>query len=208
MKKSSELADILLVQQYQAGDDKSFGVIFSKYHASIEMLIRTYVQDEDIAQDLTQDVFEKALTWIKNNSYDADGGIKPWLVRIATNICMDYFRKQQRVRKTIDAFPLSEINDDNETMEMFDDYYYRDIERILINKDCRDEAVMLIRCLCPEQKEVLLMRYYCNLSFRQITEVFGESINTTLGRMRYALRNLQKLQKTMMQKEATVLLSA
>jgi RNA polymerase sigma-70 factor (ECF subfamily) len=142
------------------------------------------VKDSYIAEDLLQDTFIKAITTIKTNRYNEEGKFLPWIVRIAHNLAIDYFRKEKRYPTVI----LEDGSNVFNTLNFSED----SAESIQIKMETHEKLKEMIQKLPEQQKEVLLMRHYADMSFQEIAEATGVSINTALGRMRYALINLRK----------------
>jgi RNA polymerase sigma-70 factor (ECF subfamily) len=143
------------------------------------------VKDRDVAEDLFQDTFIKVINTLKGKNYNEEGKFLPWVMRIAHNIVIDYFRKAKKMQTT------SGGNDWNifDSLNVFDDTVHDKMEKKQVRADVRK----LIEKLPDDQREVLVMRHYEDLSFKEIAEISNISINTALGRMRYALINLRKL---------------
>lgn len=179
-------ADHTLIEQFQAGNTTSFNLITKRYQSSVYDAILKQMQDSDLAKDLTQDTFVRAFEYLRNpaKQYDATGSLHNWLKRIAYNICMDHFRKASRTPFMIPVENL--ITDDDIAMP----HYQKSPEELQIDAEWQTIIHACIKELPDEQKEVLLMRMYSNLSFKEIALLSDVSINTALGRMRYALRRL------------------
>jgi RNA polymerase sigma-70 factor (ECF subfamily) len=145
------------------------------------------VKDKDLADDLFQDTFIKVINTLRSGSYNEEGKFLQWVMRIAHNLIIDHFRKSNRI-------PVIN-NSKNEDFNIFDTLEITDksIEEQIITNQIHKDLRKLIEYLPPEQKEVLYMRHYAEMSFKDIAEVTNVSINTALGRMRYALINLRKL---------------
>jgi RNA polymerase sigma-70 factor (ECF subfamily) len=154
------------------------------------------VKDKQLADDIFQDTFIKVINTIKAGSYKEEGKFIQWVMRIAHNLIIDHFRKSKRI-------PVVDNNHDD--YDIFDTIRLKDpsIEERIIRDQIHQDVRNLIEYLPPEQKEVLYMRHYCNMSFKDIAEQTDVSINTALGRMRYALINMRKLIK-----EKNVILTA
>jgi RNA polymerase sigma factor (sigma-70 family) len=146
------------------------------------------VKDKQLADDIFQDTFIKVIKTIRSGAYKEEGKFIQWVMRIAHNLIIDYFRKAKRI-------PL--INNDNSEFDIFDTIKFTDpsIEEQIITDQIHEDVRSLIELLPAEQKEVLFMRHYAEMSFKDIAEQTDVSINTALGRMRYALINLRKLIK-------------
>jgi RNA polymerase sigma factor (sigma-70 family) len=181
---------------HSATDQELIGRYLAGNHSSLERLIRRHknrvfayilmiVKDKELAEDLFQDTFIKVINTIRSGSYKEEGKFIQWVMRIAHNLIIDYFRKAKRI-------PLVENRDD---FDIFDKVKIpvESIEERLVTEQIHRDVKKLIDYLPKEQREVLLMRHYGDMSFKDIAEVTNVSINTALGRMRYALINLRKL---------------
>lgn len=173
-----------LVARYRGGDESAFAELLSKYQSKVYTTIYVIVKDRYLAEDLCQDVFIKAIDKIKAGKYNDEGKFGPWIGRIAHNLAIDYFRKNKRnpVITTEDGSPV--FSD----MEFVESSYEDKQMKLEMNARLRS----LIETLPENQKEVLKMRHFAEMSFQEIAEQTGVSINTALGRMRYALINLRK----------------
>lgn len=179
------LSDAALINAYKKGNLQAFEIILSKYKDPIYQTIYMLVRDIALAEDLFQEVFIKIIQTIRKGNYTEEGKFLPWASRIARNLCMDYFRKQKATAlKTIDVASPAAKN-----------YAYQDLNTLQILEQMQSAEIVhvLIEQLPNEQKQVIQMRFYEDLSFKEIAEQTGCSINTALGRMRYALINLRKL---------------
>lgn len=180
-----QIPDALLVQDYVAGNEEALATLIKRHESKIYGFIYSKVSDRDVSNDIFQDTFIKVINTLKSNSYNEEGKFLPWVMRIAHNLVIDYFRKNKKMplyRETEEFSVFSIITDDSLTIE---------------NKLIADQVELDIRKLIEElpedQKEVLVMRMYKDMSFKEISEITGVSINTSLGRMRYALMNLRKV---------------
>ncbi|MEY4282413.1 MAG: hypothetical protein RLZ39_1825 [Bacteroidota bacterium] len=179
------LSDAALINAYKKGNLQAFEIILSKYKDPIYQTIYMLVRDIALAEDLFQEVFIKIIQTIRKGNYTEEGKFLPWASRIARNLCMDYFRKQKATAlKTMDVASPAAKN-----------YAYQDLNTLQILEQMQSAEIVhaLIEQLPNEQKQVIQMRFYEDLSFKEIAEQTGCSINTALGRMRYALINLRKL---------------
>lgn len=185
---NSQRNDSELVSLYIAGDEKAFEVLVNRHKNRVFTSIMLIVKDNDVAEDLLQDSFIKAIHTMKGGRYNEEGKFSSWISRIAHNLAIDYFRKEKRnptsqIEDNIKAFnSLSYAEDSAETLQIKEETFAR-------LKD-------MIELLPENQKEVLIMRHYADMSFQEIAEATGVSINTALGRMRYALINLRKKMST------------
>jgi RNA polymerase sigma factor (sigma-70 family) len=184
-KELSRLNDMTLVQAFMDGNDKCFNVLLARYKSKIFTTIYLIVKDRDIAEDLFQDVMMKIVRMIRAGKYNDEGKFLPWAARIARNLAIDYFRKNQRA-------PFQRETEDYETLAKLGKSEGGAEENIIKDENARYLRV-LIQQLPDKQREVLVMRSYADLSFKEIAELTNVSINTALGRMRYALINLKKL---------------
>ncbi|MGB1284526.1 MAG: RNA polymerase sigma factor [Polaribacter sp.] len=177
--------DSTLVSSYIQGDESSLSVLIKKHQQRLYSFIYSKIQDRDITEDIFQDTFIKVIRTLKKGNYNEEGKFLPWVMRISHNLVIDYFRKSNRMPsfKNTDEFDIfSVLGDGNLNAE-------KQIIQDQIFSDVRD----LVQELPEEQKEVLVMRMYKDMSFKEISENTGVSINTALGRMRYALINMRKL---------------
>ena len=182
---SDQTPDALLVKNYVAGDEKSLSTLINRHQSKIYGFIYSKISDRDITDDIFQDTFIKVIKTLKSNSYNEEGKCLPWVMRIAHNLVIDHFRRNKKMpmyRETEEFSIFSVMSDNSLTIEnqMISDQVETDLKRI-------------IEELPEDQKEVLVMRMYQDLSFKEISELTGVSINTALGRMRYALMNLRKV---------------
>jgi RNA polymerase sigma-70 factor (ECF subfamily) len=179
------LSDSELVALYLKGDSKSFEALIQKHKNKIYAFILSKIRNRDLAEDIFQDTFIKVINSLQKGKYNEEGKFLPWVMRIANNLVIDYFRKSKKMRTIAptDDFDIFDILQDGE----------KNIEDNLVNNQIHKDLRKLIEHLPENQKKVLKMRYYAELSFKEISESTGVSINTALGRMRYALINLRKL---------------
>ena len=180
-----QVADSILVQNYISGDEKSLEILINRHNQRLTSFIYSKVLDRAIAEDIFQDTFIKVIKTLKRGAYNEEGKFLPWVMRIAHNLIIDHFRRNKRMPK----FEGSE--DFNIFSVLGDDKL--DAERQLIKDQIDSDLGLLIEELPDDQKEVLIMRIYKDMSFKEISENTEVSINTALGRMRYALINLRKI---------------
>jgi RNA polymerase sigma-70 factor (ECF subfamily) len=183
----SKLSDQVLVKKYINGDNYSFEVLLNRHKSRVFAFIMSKIKNKDLSEDIFQDTYVKVVNSLQKGKYNEEGKFLPWVMRIAHNLVIDHFRKQKKmhmVRSNNDFDIFDVIKDDNINV---DDRLIRD----QIFSDLRS----LINLLPNDQKEVLMMRYFEEMSFKKIAEHFDISINTALGRMRYALINLRVLKK-------------
>ena len=184
---SSNLSDQELVKKYINGDNYSFEVLLNRHKNRVFAFIMSKIKNKDLSEDIFQDTYVKVVNSLQKGKYNEEGKFLPWVMRIAHNLVIDHFRKQKKmhmVRSNNDFDIFDIIKDDSINV---DDRLIRD----QIFNDLR----ALIDSLPSDQKEVLKMRYFEEMSFKKIAEYFDISINTALGRMRYALINLRVLSK-------------
>ncbi|MDP4600515.1 MAG: sigma-70 family RNA polymerase sigma factor [Polaribacter sp.] len=178
-------SDSLLVKNYILGDESSLEILIKKHQQRLFSFIYSKVKDKDVANDIFQDTFIKVIKTLKKGNYNEEGKFLPWVMRIAHNLIIDYFRKNNRMPnfKNSDEFDIFSIISDDSL----------NVEKQIIQEQIFDDVRELINELPEEQKEVLIMRMYRDMSFKEISDNTGVSINTALGRMRYALINMRKL---------------
>ncbi len=177
-------SDSQLVSLYQSGNEGAFEVLLHRHKSRVYTAIYFIVKDRYVAEDLLQDTFIKAVNVIKGGRYNEEGKFLPWLSRIAHNLAIDHFRSRKR-------HPEVTLEDGS---RVFDSMQFAEnsFETIQMRQDTKARVRALIKELPNEQKEVLIMRHYLQMSFQEIADRTGVSINTALGRMRYALINLRK----------------
>ncbi|MGL4630054.1 MAG: RNA polymerase sigma factor [Leadbetterella sp.] len=174
-----------LLSAYIQGDESAFATLVNRYSSKIYTTIYLVVRDKEIAEDLVQDTFIKAIRTLKEGRYNEEGKFLPWILRIAHNLAIDYFRRAKRYPSVVFEDGSNVFN----SLNFADD----SIESLQITKESHEHLRSMIKQLPPQQREVLILRHYEDLSFQEIAETTGVSINTALGRMRYALINLRKL---------------
>lgn len=181
-----QLSDDELVQSFYEGNQEAFKELLERHQEHVFRYILSIIKNESLANDFFQDTFVKAILFIKQNRYSHNGRFLQWIMRIAHNILMDYFRKEQ--------LEIS-IQYTEKSYDLLNNIRLADVsmEEMLIQLQSENEIRSMITLLPKTQQEVVLMRYYQNLSFKEIADKTGVSINTALGRMRYALSNLRKL---------------
>lgn len=179
------LQDSVLVSNYIKGDECALGVLIERHKQRIYSFIYSKVLDRDITEDIFQDTFIKVIRTLKKGNYNEEGKFLPWVMRISHNLVIDHFRKNNRM-------PKYDNNGDFNIFSVLSDTNLNAENRI-IKSQVENDVRRLVEELPADQKEVLLMRMYQDLSFKEISEKTGVSINTALGRMRYALINLRKV---------------
>lgn len=179
------IPDAVLVKNYVDGDENALSVLIKRHQSKIYGFIYSKVTDRDIADDIFQDTFIKVIKTLKSNAYNEEGKFLPWVMRISHNLIVDHFRRNKKMpmfRET-EEFSIFSIMTDNSP----------NVENRIITEQVESDLQRLIEELPDDQKEVLQMRIYQDLSFKEIADLTGVSINTALGRMRYALMNLRKV---------------
>jgi RNA polymerase sigma-70 factor (ECF subfamily) len=179
------LQDSVLVSNYIKGDESALGILIERHKQRIYSFIYSKVLDRDITEDIFQDTFIKVIKTLKRGSYNEEGKFLPWVMRISHNLVIDHFRKNNRM-------PKYDNNGDFNIFSVLSDTNLN-AENKIIKTQVENDVRRLVDELPADQKEVLLMRMYQDLSFKEISEKTGVSINTALGRMRYALINLRKV---------------
>ena len=179
------IADAQLVSNYIKGDEYALEILISRHKQKIYSFIYSKVYDRDITEDIFQDTFIKVIRTLKRGAYNEEGKFLPWVMRIAHNLVIDFFRKNSRMPKFDNSgeFSIFSVLSDSSL----------NAEKQLIKTQVEKDVKRLVEELPEDQKEVLLMRIYDDMSFKEISDKTGVSINTALGRMRYALINLRKI---------------
>ena len=180
-----QIDDSILVRDYISGDEKALEILIKRHNQRITSFIYSKVMDRDVSEDIFQDTFIKVIKTLKKGNYSEEGKFLPWVMRIAHNLIIDYFRKNKRL-------PKFEGSDDFNIFALISDDKLN-AEKQIIKDQIDSNLELLIEELPDDQREVLVMRIYKDMSFKEISENTGVSINTALGRMRYALINLRKI---------------
>jgi RNA polymerase sigma-70 factor (ECF subfamily) len=185
MMRDNNTPDSKLVSDYINGNEISLEILIKRHQQRLFSFIYSKVKNKDITEDIFQDTFIKVIRTLKKGNYNEEGKFLPWVVRISHNLIIDYFRKSNRMPKfrNTDEFDIFSVIGDG----------VLNAERKIIKEQIHEDVRELINELPEEQKQVLVMRMYNDMSFNEISENTGVSINTALGRMRYALINLRKL---------------
>jgi len=184
---SKVLNDQQLVHAYLEGNEKAFELLLSRHKRKVWSHIYLLVRDRELTEDLFQEAFIKVVHTLKSGKYNEEGKFLPWVMRIAHNLVIDHFR---RVKK----MPLVRSNDDHDVFATIAQPG-KNVEQQMVNVQIDADVRKLIDSLPGEQREVVLMRTYLGMSFKEIAEHTEVSINTALGRMRYALINMRKMIK-------------
>ena len=187
MKNFNALTDEELALAYIDGDNSAFDELLSRNQGKLFSYILFVVRDEDKANDLFQETFVKVITKLHEKRYVDSGKFSAWIMRIAHNVMMDWYR-EQRARNLIE---LSEENNLSNLSK--NDILEINVENRYVNDQIMTDVKKMMNMLPPTQREVVFMRFYQNLSFKEIAELTGVSINTSLGRMRYAILNLRRM---------------
>ncbi|GAA4282115.1 sigma-70 family RNA polymerase sigma factor [Gaetbulibacter aestuarii] len=179
------IPDATLVRNYMSGQEAALEILILRHKQKIYSFIYSKVFDSDIAEDIFQDTFIKVIRTLKRGAYNEEGKFLPWVMRIAHNLVIDHFRKSNRMPKFDNAgeFNIFSVLSDSTL----------NAEKRIIKAQVEDDVRRLVDELPDDQRDVLMMRIYKDMSFKEISERTGVSINTALGRMRYALINLRKI---------------
>ena len=183
----SNLSDKELVSKYVKGDIYSFEILLSRHKNRVFAFIMSKIKNKEISDDIFQDTYVKVVNSLQKGKYNEEGKFLPWVMRIAHNLVIDHFRKQKKMQ-------MIRSNNDFDIFDVIKDSKINADEK-LIKDQIFNDLNLLVDKLPNDQKKVLKMRYYEELSFKKIAEHFDISINTALGRMRYALINLRALSK-------------
>ena len=187
MSKQLGPDDSVLITLYRNGNEAAFNLLVDRYHSKVFTTIFLIVKDQDVAEDLLQDVFVKVLHTLNSDKYNEEGKFQPWVMRIAHNLAIDHFRKAKR-------HPTILLEDGSNVFNSLS--FAEDSSE---EQRIKEETLAFVRNLIDElpeaQKEVVIMRHYLDMSFQEIAEQTGVSINTALGRMRYALNHIRKKMK-------------
>ena len=183
--KKSKATDAVLVTSYLQGDESALSTLITRHKQRIYSFIYSKVFDRDVAEDVFQDTFIKVINSLKRGKYNEEGKFLPWVMRISHNLVIDHFRKNNRM-------PKFENNTDFNIFSVLSDTALN-AENTIIKGQIASDVRRLVDELPEDQKQVLMMRIYKDMSFKEISKQTGVSINTALGRMRYALINLRKV---------------
>lgn len=184
--KESLLNDQELVQAYIKGDQTAIEILINRHRSKVFTYILLTIKNQQLAEDLFQETFIKVIQSLRSGKYRDNGKFLSWVIRIAHNLVIDHFRKEKQ---------MNSVSNDDTEVDLFNSRKYSDmnIEEYIIGNQIRAELRTLINELPDDQREVVLLRHYGELSFKEIAEQTNVSINTALGRMRYALINLRKM---------------
>lgn len=183
--KKQEISDKVLVSRYMKGDESALTVLILRHKQKVFTSIMMFTKNQSLAEDIFQDTFIKVIETLKRGKYYEDGKFLPWVMRISYNLCIDHYRKSKRTptitnTEGFDIFNVLKFSEEN-------------AEDIMIKNQTNAKVRKLIDLLPPEQKETVILRHYANMSFKEISGITNVSINTALGRMRYALINMRKM---------------
>ena len=191
MKAINSLEDSQLICMYKKGDEAAFAVLLHRYKERIFRFIYSKIRDKKLSEDIFQDAFIKIIKTIKSGSYNEEGKFLPWAMRISHNLVIDYFRKTSRVKFVSES---SSVREDFNIFHLISSEE-QSIEEKITTSEILNQMVELVDYLPESQKRILKMRIFQEYSFKEIANIEEVSINTALGRMRYALINLRKLIK-------------
>jgi RNA polymerase sigma-70 factor (ECF subfamily) len=184
MRAHQFVLDNDLVRMFQNGEESALESLISRYKEKIFSTIFYLVKDKQLAEDLFQDVFIKIIDKLRSKNYNEEGKFLHWALRISHNLCVDYFRKEKRNQTTSgdqnNLFDLLELNGDAADTKF-------------VTGQIHEKIRVMVDNLPDEQREVIILRHFADLSFKEIAEITNTSINTSLGRMRYGLINLRKM---------------
>ncbi|WP_162127809.1 RNA polymerase sigma factor [Flavobacterium phycosphaerae] len=182
----SQLPDALLVDKYIAGDENALAILVTRHQSKIYGYIYSKVSDRDVTEDIFQETFFKVIHTLKTKKYyNEEGKFLSWVLRIASNLIIDKFRNDKKM-------PLNRDTDEISVFSRIKDNALN-VETRMIKNQVEIDLKNIIEELPHDQKEVIMMRYYLDMSFKEISDYTGVSVNTTLGRMRYAMTNLRKV---------------
>lgn len=186
MQKTTALTDEQLVAAYANGDNSAFDTLLKRHQTRVFSYIYHIVKNKDLADDIFQETFVKAITTIRQGRYTDSGKFSAWISRIAHNLIIDHFR-QEKSENTVSS-------DDGQTDVLNRrDLCDGNVEDSMVTSQIHSDIRRIIQALPPSQRQVLVMRYYRNMSFKEIADKTGVSINTALGRMRYAIHNMRRI---------------
>jgi len=182
------VSDQDLVQAYIQGDQTAIEKLINRHRSKVYTYILLTIKNQQLAEDLFQETFIKVIQSLRSGKYRDNGRFLSWVIRISHNLIIDHFRKEKQ---------MNAVSNDDSEVDLFNSKKLSDhnIEELIVQNQIRSEIRLLINELPEDQREVVLLRHYGGLSFKEIAEQTGVSINTALGRMRYALINLRKMIK-------------
>jgi len=184
MKCLIQLSDQELINLYLNGDAHAFSTLVLRYQSKLYTSIYLLLKDKSQAEDMFQDLLIRVIDKLKKGLYKEEGKFLPWLMRIAHNMCLDHFRKVKRL-------PIVKMSNDTDFFEQYD-LASPDFETNIISKETSLQVIEMLDMLPDEQREIIILRHYADLTFKEIAALKHISINTALGRMRYGLMNMRK----------------
>lgn len=185
MKHLSILTDQQLLQRYREGEATAFEVLINRHKQKIFTSITLLVKDRNLAEDIFQELFIKIIETIRNGQYREENKFVYWAMRIGHNMCVDHFRK-------VKTLPTIRTSDGEDVFEAFN-FAEANVEQKIVTKEKHALVNQLVNLLPEEQREVIILRHYAGMKFKEISKMIGCSVNTSLGRMRYGLINLRKM---------------
>jgi RNA polymerase sigma-70 factor (ECF subfamily) len=186
MEYLNEMTDEQLAMSYIDGNNRAFDLLLSRTQSKLFTYIMFVVRDHEVANDIFQETFVKVITKLQQRKYTNSGKFSAWLIRIAHNVIMDWYREQRSER-------IVEPTEDNDLSNLNSGLLDMNVENQFVNDQVLRDVRKLMDMLPPTQREVCYMRFYQGMSFKEIAETTGVSINTSLGRMRYAILNLRRM---------------
>ncbi|MDP4210973.1 MAG: sigma-70 family RNA polymerase sigma factor [Bacteroidota bacterium] len=186
--KTIELTDLELVNEFIGGNEGAIEVLVRRYKNKVYTYIYLTVRNQHLAEDLFQDTFVKVIKSLQEGKYQDNGRLLPWIMRIAHNLIIDHYRREKQ---------LNTFSNDDYEQDLFNSVKFAEdnVEQQMVYSQVLSDVRRLIDQLPPDQKEIILLRHYGDLSFKEIADQTNVSINTALGRMRYALINMRRLIK-------------
>ena len=185
MANKVQNSDAILLHNYVSGDESALQILIDRHQSKIYGFIYSKIPDRSVCDDIFQDTFIKVIKTLRTKGYNEEGKFLPWVMRIASNLVIDYFRHNKKM-------PFQRETDEYSIFNFMTDSTLS-IENQLIENQVELDIRKIVEQLPDDQKEVIKMRFYDDLSFKEISEITGVSINTALGRMRYAVINLRKI---------------
>lgn len=185
MNTLTHATDNQLVQSFQDGSNSALEVLINRHKDKIFTSINILVKDKYLAEDLFQDVFIKIIDTLRSHRYNEEGKFLPWAIRIAHNLCVDHFRKVKRT-------PTITTSDDHDIFELIN-VAEAGADKVIMQGQSHKHVRIILDMLPDDQREVIILRHYADLSFKEIAKMTNCSINTALGRMRYGLLNMRKI---------------
>lgn len=186
MEHLNKMSDEELALSYIEGNNRAFDLLLSRTQSKLFTYIKFVVRDNDVADDIFQETFVKVITKLQQRKYTNSGKFCAWMVRIAHNVIMDWYREQRSEK-------IVEPTEDNDLSNLGGDLLDINVENQFVNDQVLSDVRKMMNKLPPTQREVVFMRFYQEMSFKEIAEATGVSINTSLGRMRYAILNLRRM---------------